>query len=115
MFGLLRDLAPEADLRDRPDSFGLVGHLWDGAPLRERLRRSYGVKLGCASASGCSTRWGFRLRKPRPPRLPAPRTRSARAPLKKLRLLAEAARYLHLLQSFVEQPLFVALPHGRGS
>lgn len=61
-----RRMALEADLRDRPDSFGLVGHLWDGPLLREHLRRKYGVKLGVRQCQRLFRRMGFRLRKPRP-------------------------------------------------
>lgn len=59
-------LAVEADLRDRPDSFGLVGHLWDGPLLREHLRRNYGVDIGVRQCQRLFRRMGFRLRKPRP-------------------------------------------------
>lgn len=61
-----RRAALEADLRDRPDSFGLVGHLWDGPLLREHLRRRYGVKLGVRQCQRLFRQMGFRLRKPRP-------------------------------------------------
>ena len=59
-------VALEADLRDRPDSFGLVGHLWDGPLLSEHLRRRYGVELGVRQCQRLFHRMGFRLRKPRP-------------------------------------------------
>lgn len=58
--------ALESDLRDRPDSFGLVGHLWDGPLLREHLRRSYGVRMGVRQCQRLFRQMGFRLRKPRP-------------------------------------------------
>ena len=61
-----RRKALEADLRDRPDSFGLVGHLWDGPLLREHLRRRYGVEMGVRQCQRLFHRMGFRLRKPRP-------------------------------------------------
>ena len=59
-------LALESDLRDRPASFGLVGHLWDGPLLREHLRRSYGVRMGVRQCQRLFRQMGFRLRKPRP-------------------------------------------------
>ena len=61
-----RRKAIETDLRDRPDSFGLVGHLWDGPLLREHLRRRYGVEMGVRQCQRLFHRMGFRLRKPRP-------------------------------------------------
>ena len=61
-----RRAALEADLRDRPDSFGLIGHLWDGPLLREHLRRRYGVKLGVRQCQRLFHGMGFRRRKPRP-------------------------------------------------
>ncbi len=58
--------ALETDLRDRPDSFGLAGHLWDGPLLSEHLRRTYAVDLGIRQCQRLFRQMGFRLRKPRP-------------------------------------------------
>ena len=66
MLDAAQRMALEADLRDRPDSFGLVGHLWDGPLLREHLRRKYDVRLGVRQCQRLFHGMGFRLRKPRP-------------------------------------------------
>ncbi len=75
--GRPRSLTPEqwsslaADLRRRPDDFGLAGHLWDGKLRSERLRRGYGVKLGVRQCQRLFRQMGFRRRKPRPKLAPA--------------------------------------------
>ena len=56
----------EDDLRQRPDEFGLGGHLWDGKLLSEHLRRQYHVQLGVRQCQRLFRQMGFRFRKPRP-------------------------------------------------
>ena len=56
----------EDDLRQRPDEFGLGGHLWDGRLLSEHLRRQYDVHLGVRQCQRLFRQMGFRFRKPRP-------------------------------------------------
>lgn len=54
------------DLRSSPREFGFAQTMWDGAVVREHLRRHYKVKLGVRQCQRLFGQMGFRWRKPRP-------------------------------------------------
>ena len=74
--------ALETDLRDRPDSFGLAGHLWDGPLLSEHLRRTYAVDLGIRQCQRLFHQMGSGSAS-RARRWPAPRARNQSEAFKK--------------------------------
>jgi len=46
-------------LRRSPQAAGLSGNLWDGKTLSTWIEQSYGITMGCASASVCFASWAF--------------------------------------------------------
>lgn len=53
-------------LRKSPRDFGYEQNLWDGKMLSEHLKRQYKIKLGVRQCQRLFSKFGFRMRKPRP-------------------------------------------------